>query len=148
MTDPDYVHVTVVADASQAPDGVDIAIEVNSLVAQLVADSQRHTVTLVRILDEPRVDSRMVGGPIAWHFDSHGDRRALLDTIGTEIHLTGSDLASIDEYRRPGAVHFVVASAGGDTASTEYDLSTVTSLIEHQRDVYNWQFHFILPADR
>jgi hypothetical protein len=95
---------------------------------------------------------------------------ALLDAIGKTIDNTGKRLASLSEEQRPERVIFVIQTDGFENASVEYvgpepDVVTTTtinghsvtygsihvydkaskvrSMIQHQREKYNWDFIFL-----
>ena len=68
---------------------------------------------------------------------------ALLDAVGQAIQQTGERLASMPEHERPGLVIVVVMTDGLENSSCEFTKSQVKSLIQHQQDVYDWQFTFL-----
>lgn len=68
---------------------------------------------------------------------------ALLDAVGRAITETGERLKAMAEADRPGLVVFVIVTDGQENASREYTLAQVRSAIEHQREVYKWQFVFL-----
>jgi len=68
---------------------------------------------------------------------------ALLDAIGQAINETGERLRKLPEAERPGLVVFVIITDGGENASTEFSNERIRSMVEHQSQVYNWQFMFL-----
>jgi len=68
---------------------------------------------------------------------------ALLDAIGTTIDTTGSRLRAIPEEDRPNRVIFVIVTDGEENSSKIYTAARIHEMINHQRDVYNWNFVFL-----
>lgn len=68
---------------------------------------------------------------------------ALNDAVGRTIDNLGKQLAAMPEDERPGHVLFVVLSDGMENASKVYTREQVVGMINHQRDVYNWDFLFL-----
>ena len=68
---------------------------------------------------------------------------ALNDSIGKSILETGEELAAMDESERPSKVLFVIQTDGEENDSKEYTQETVKEAVEHQREVYNWQFQYL-----
>jgi len=71
---------------------------------------------------------------------------ALYDAIGTSIDALGKRLALLPEHQRPGKVVFVIQTDGQENVSRLYDLTKISSMIEHQKSVYSWDFMFIGSA--
>lgn len=68
---------------------------------------------------------------------------ALLDAVGRTVVETGERLAAMNEADRPGLVVFVIITDGQENASMKYPRHQIKEMIEHQRNVYNWQFTFL-----
>ena len=68
---------------------------------------------------------------------------ALLDAVGRAIVETGERLRKIDEAQRPGLVVFVIVTDGQENSSVEFSKAKVEQMIEHQQNVYKWQFSFL-----
>lgn len=68
---------------------------------------------------------------------------ALLDAVGRAIVETGERLAAMPEAARPGLVVFVILTDGQENSSKEYSRAQIKDLIEHQQNVYKWQFTFL-----
>ncbi|MBQ9008528.1 MAG: VWA domain-containing protein [Clostridia bacterium] len=68
---------------------------------------------------------------------------ALLDAIGCSIHHIGN----VHKYARPEDVPektlFIITTDGMENASRTYTLAEVKSMIEHQKEKYNWEFLFL-----
>ena len=68
---------------------------------------------------------------------------ALLDAVGRAMNETGARLAAMDEADRPGLVVFVIVTDGHENSSHEYTRECIREMIQHQQDVYKWQFTFL-----
>lgn len=68
---------------------------------------------------------------------------ALYDAIGKTILATGQRLEAMKEEDRPSKVIFVITTDGEENASKEFDADKIKEMIEHQTNVYNWDFVFI-----
>ncbi len=145
MTNPDYTHAVLVIDRSGSMESVrnDAQGGINAFLRdQYALDQGKFTTTLVQFDTEIETVSRLATDPISYTLEPRGGT-ALFDAVGIEIHKTGADLGAMDEDERPGRVLFVIVTDGEENSSHEYGLETVRSLVEHQRDVYNWNFQFI-----
>lgn len=68
---------------------------------------------------------------------------ALLDAIGKTIDDVGKRLSATPEDQRPGKVIVAILTDGMENASTTYSSKKIAEMIEHQRDVYDWEFVFL-----
>ena len=68
---------------------------------------------------------------------------ALLDAVGRAINETGARLAAMEESQRPGLVVFVIVTDGAENSSKEFTREKIREMIEHQQNVYKWQFTFL-----
>ena len=68
---------------------------------------------------------------------------ALLDAIGRTINETGKRLSLTPEDSRPEKVIFVILTDGGQNCSKEFTHARIKEMINHQTDVYKWDFVFI-----
>lgn len=68
---------------------------------------------------------------------------ALNDAIGRAINETGAFLRDKPKAERPEKVIFVIATDGHENVSSEFTLEKVKEMIEHQTNVYNWEFVFL-----
>lgn len=75
-------------------------------------------------------------------YNPHGNT-ALYDGIGKTIDAVGRRLASMPEEARPGKVLVMVQTDGEENASRSYNRWQITSMINHQRTKYSWNFVFI-----
>jgi len=68
---------------------------------------------------------------------------ALLDALGKTIDSVGERLKGMPEENRPDKVIFAILTDGQENSSGKYSLSQVKEKIEHQRNVYKWEFIFL-----
>lgn len=68
---------------------------------------------------------------------------ALYDATGRSIISLGAELAAMKEEDRPNQVIFVIITDGYENASKEYNSDQIKTMIEHQKDKYNWNFVFL-----
>lgn len=68
---------------------------------------------------------------------------ALMDAIGRTINAVGARLAATPEDERPGHVVFVITTDGYENSSREFTRDQIKGMVEHQTNVYNWQFLFL-----
>lgn len=68
---------------------------------------------------------------------------ALTDGIGRLVTDFGRELAALPEDQRPGTVIVVIVTDGEENSSREYTTEAVKSLIEEQKNKYNWDFVFL-----
>lgn len=72
---------------------------------------------------------------------------ALLDATGRAINETGAALSALPDGERPARIVFVVLTDGYENSSKEFTADKIKSMLEHQRDVYQWEFVY-LGADQ
>jgi uncharacterized protein YegL len=68
---------------------------------------------------------------------------ALLDAMGTTIDSVGRKLAAMPEEDRPSKVIFLVITDGHENSSHRFTAAQIKSMVEHQKDVYSWEFVFM-----
>jgi uncharacterized protein YegL len=68
---------------------------------------------------------------------------ALLDAMGTTIDSVGRKLAGLPEEERPSKVIFLIITDGHENASKRYSAEQIKTMVEHQKDVYSWEFVFM-----
>lgn len=68
---------------------------------------------------------------------------ALLDAQGRTIVALGQELQNLPEAARPGKVIVMTMTDGMENASRVYTEAQVSALVQHQRDVYQWQFLYL-----
>lgn len=72
---------------------------------------------------------------------------ALLDAVGRTINTVGEKLSKLPEEERPGLVLFAIVTDGKENDSKEFTREQVKSMIDHQKNEYNWQFTFLAQGD-
>jgi hypothetical protein len=68
---------------------------------------------------------------------------ALFDAVGTTINSVGRRLAALAEEMRPDKVLLVIMTDGFENASHEFTAAKISEMINHQHNVYKWEFMFI-----
>jgi hypothetical protein len=68
---------------------------------------------------------------------------ALLDAVGKTINNIGLALSNTAEEDRPANVLFVIITDGEENASKEFTREKVKEMVEHQTNVYKWEFVFL-----
>jgi uncharacterized protein YegL len=68
---------------------------------------------------------------------------ALLDAVGKTIDEVGERLSKAEEKDRPERLVFVILTDGEENSSKEYSRKQVMEKIQHQTDVYKWEFVFL-----
>lgn len=68
---------------------------------------------------------------------------ALHDAIGIGINELGQELAGLTEKDRPASVIVAIITDGQENSSKEYSGDKIKEMIDHQRDVFNWEFIFL-----
>jgi hypothetical protein len=68
---------------------------------------------------------------------------ALYDAVGRTINDLGARLAAMPEDERPEKVVVVINTDGQENNSREFSADRLRQMIEHQRDVYKWEFLFM-----
>jgi hypothetical protein len=74
---------------------------------------------------------------------SPGGGTALYDALGTKITSFGKALANLPEDERPEQVIFAIVTDGEENSSVSFNSETVKGLIEHQTNVYGWNFTYL-----
>lgn len=72
-----------------------------------------------------------------------GGGTALLDAIGISIDRVGKRLANTPEEQRPEQVIFVIMTDGEENSSFKFNNSQIREMVQHQTDVYKWNFNFL-----
>ena len=72
-----------------------------------------------------------------------GGCTALLDAVGGAIRHIGNVHKYAREEDRPGKTLFIITTDGMENASRNYSYGRVKSMIEHQKEIYGWEFLFL-----
>jgi uncharacterized protein YegL len=81
--------------------------------------------------------------PLTKRSYSPGGMTALLDAIGKTIHTIGQRLSDLPEEERPSKVIVAILTDGEENSSREYNLTQVKEMIQHQKEIYSWEFVFL-----
>lgn len=73
---------------------------------------------------------------------SVGGMTPLYDAMGQAIDETGQRLAALPESERPGNVILFTLTDGQENDSTTHTAEDIGDRIDHQRNVYDWEFIF------
>ncbi len=68
---------------------------------------------------------------------------ALLDAMGRTIDDVGNSLAALLEEKRPAKIVIVTMTDGQENSSKHFTQQQIAAKIQHQRDVYKWEFQFL-----
>ena len=68
---------------------------------------------------------------------------ALNDAVCIAIDTVGKRFAAMPEEERPENVLCVIITDGYENASKEFSAKDVKQRIEHQKNVYHWEFDFL-----
>jgi uncharacterized protein YegL len=68
---------------------------------------------------------------------------ALLDAIGKTINNVGNKLSALADDQRPEKVLVAIVTDGEENSSVEFTRSKVFDMINHQKDVYKWEFIYL-----
>lgn len=68
---------------------------------------------------------------------------ALHDAIGRTINSIGAKLSAMNKADRPEKVIFVIITDGLENASKEFAGKQIKEMIEHQQNIYNWDFVYL-----
>lgn len=139
----DLTDITVVLDRSGSMDACRIEAEngLNHFIAEQAAKPGEAVFTLVQFDTEYEFVHRGVpiGNVPKCTLQPRG-MTALLDAVGRAIHETGERLKNMPESYRPGLVVLLIITDGHENSSHEYKLAQIKQMIQHQSDVYQWQF--------
>lgn len=72
---------------------------------------------------------------------------ALYDAVGKAINSTGIQLSEMNEADRPNKVLFVILTDGQENSSVEFTKEKVLSMVNHQRDKYQWEFIYLAASE-
>jgi uncharacterized protein with von Willebrand factor type A (vWA) domain len=121
------VNAVVAGELGAAGEQLDLTVALFDTEVELVTDGMR--------ISKPRVLTQRTYRPDGC--------TALHDAVVSVITHVGARLAARDEALRPSAVVVAIITDGLENASTKHTLADVRRVIEHQCDVYNWQFLFL-----
>lgn len=145
MTDTNYTAMLIILDRSGSMASIrhDMEGGIRSLIDHHAEQAGTVTVDLVRFdnqIDHPYAFASPKDIRVA--LEPRGST-ALYDAIGTAFHGFGSALAALPENARPGTVLVTIVTDGHENASREFTAESVRTLIEHQREHYDWDISFL-----
>lgn len=141
--DNNYTHITFVVDRSGSMMSLaqDMSGGLNSLLEKQKKVDGKCTVSLYQFDSEYEVVCEMVDiNEFKEYRLVPRGATALLDSVGKAINATGSKLSYLKEDDRPGKVLFVTITDGEENSSKEFTKARIKQMVEHQKNVYNWQF--------
>ena len=142
----DLSDITIILDRSGSMSSIRADAEdgLNTFIEKQKQQPGRANFTLVQFDHEYQIVHN--GIPIAsvphCTLEPRGNT-ALYDAIGRTINDIGARLKSLPESDRPGLVCVVILTDGMENASREYTAARVKEMIEHQTNVYKWQFTYL-----
>lgn len=141
--DNNYTHITFVVDRSGSMGTLaqDMSGGLNSLLEKQKLVDGKCTVSLYQFDSEYEVVYEMVDIKEVKEYSLHPrGSTALLDSVGKAINTTGSKISYMKESDRPGKVIFVTITDGYENSSKEFTKQRIKEMVEHQKNVYSWQF--------
>jgi hypothetical protein len=146
----DYTHIALVLDrsGSMAQIRTDTIGGVNTFLQSQQEAPGDCTFTLVQFDSraiETIVDAEPVKSvePLTEKTFVPRGNTPLYDAIGRTINSTGKFLERLGEPARPAKVIFVIVTDGLENASRCFTSDRVREMINHQTDVYKWEFVFL-----
>ena len=150
------MHIAMILDRSGSMSSIQEAtVEgVNAFLAEQRQSTAEVSLLLVQFDDQYE---QVFSGPIAnapfltlsenpasnqVRFEPRG-MTALLDAMGRTMDEVGKSLSSLPEDQRPAKVVIVTMTDGEENASNTYTRQQIADIIQHQRDVYKWEFQFL-----
>lgn len=148
----DYTHIGFVIDNSgsmsriqyEMNKGIKSLIEEQRMVPGKCSLSVVTFDSIVNLLMESRNVHDI--NPTSLYINPQG-YTALYDAMGAMINNLGLKLAQMPESERPSKVLIIVITDGLENASRKFNQKQIAEMVQHQRDVYKWQFLF-LGADQ
>lgn len=146
----DYTHIVAILDASGSMSDLtdDTIGGVNGFLKEQKKVKGKATVTLVQFNTEvshvyENVNLKNIK-PLTRRSYNPGGGTALLKAVADTIDETGRYLAGLPEGQRPAKVVVLIVTDGQENSSPAwYSKANVSHVINHQRDVYKWEFVFL-----
>ena len=145
----DYTHICIVLDASGSMECIenDIKGSFNTFLNKQREEEGKTVFDLFQFSDE--VERLVKSADLALFKDDLMAKytcsgcTALNDAVCIAIDTMGKEFAAMTEEERPGNVLCVIITDGQENASKEFSTEDVKKRIEHQQDVYKWEFLFL-----
>ena len=145
----DYTHICIVLDASGSMSCIedDIKGSFNTFLNKQREEQGKTVFDLFQFSDE--VERLVKSADLALFKDDLMAKytctgcTALNDAVCIAIDTMGKEFAAMSEEERPENVLCVIITDGQENASKEFSTADVKKRIEHQQDVYKWEFLFL-----
>ena len=145
----DYTHICIVLDASGSMSSIesDIKGSFNTFLDKQREEPGKTVFDLFQFSDE--VERLVKSADLALFKDDLMAKytcsgcTALNDAVCTAIDTMGKEFAEMPESERPENVLCVIITDGEENASKEFSTDDVKKRIQHQQDVYKWEFLFL-----
>ena len=145
----DYTHICIVLDASGSMECIenDIKGSFNTFLDKQREEPGKTVFDLFQFSDEVKrlvksADLALFKDDLMAKYTCSG-MTALNDAVCTAIDTMGKEFAEMPETERPENVLCVIITDGQENASKEFSTADVKKRIEHQQDVYKWEFLFL-----
>ncbi len=149
MTNPNYTEIAVIIDKSGSMTSlIDETISGYNEFISSQKDQPGHTrLTLCLFSDEhymlyEGMDIKEVPDLSKATYKPTGST-AIHDAIGHTIASLGNRLKGLEEHQRPGKVIVCIITDGMENASRQFSKVDTQIKIEHQQEVYSWEFVFL-----
>ncbi|BDV31269.1 vWA domain-containing protein [Microbacterium terricola] len=145
MTDANYTAMLIILDRSGSMSLVrdDMIGGIEQLIATQAGQPGMLTIDVVTFDTEIEVTHRFADPKsIKVELVPRGGT-ALYDAVGWSFNGFGQALAELPEHARPGLVLVTIVTDGEENSSREYTAEMVTTMIEHQREVFDWDVSFL-----
>ena len=145
----DYTHICIVLDASGSMECIenDIKGSSNTFLNKQREEKGKTVFDLFQFSDE--VERLVKSADLALFKDDLMAKytcsgcTALNDAVCIAIDTMGKEFAEMPETERPENVLCVIITDGQENASKEFSTADVKKRIEHQQNVYQWEFLFL-----
>lgn len=145
----DYTHICIVLDASGSMSDIesDIKGSFNTFLDKQREEPGKTVFDLFQFSDE--VERLVKSADLALFKDDLMAKytcsgcTALNDAVCTAIDTMGREFSEMPESERPENVLCVIITDGEENASKEFSTDDVKKRIQHQQDVYKWEFLFL-----
>ena len=145
----DYTHICIILDASGSMSSIesDIKGSFNTFLDKQREEPGKTVFDLFQFSDE--VERLVKSADLALFKDDLMAKytcsgcTALNDAVCTAIDTMGREFSEMPESERPENVLCVIITDGEENASKEFSTDDVKKRIQHQQDVYKWEFLFL-----
>ena len=144
-----YTHICIVLDASGSMGSIedDIKGSFNTFLDKQRKEPGKTVFDLFQFSDEvtrpvKSADLALFKDDLMAKYFCSGCT-ALNDAVCTAIDTMGREFAAMPEEERPENVLCVIITDGYENASREFSAADVKKRIEHQLNVYHWEFLFL-----